>query len=81
MSANTAIVAAAVIRHRKGCLSLFWIPVPKSTVFINKEDDVFDAEIGEKDVDDAVMPVITIKDILNSPFIETDVEEEGDEDE
>ena len=72
--------AASVSRHRKGCLSFFGIPVPKSTVFIDEEDDDSDAEIGEKDEDD-IMPVIIIGDILNSPFIEIDVEEEGDEDE
>ena len=59
--------AASVSRHRKGCLSLFGIPVPKPTVFINEEDDDSDAEIGEKDVDDDVMPVITIADFLNKP--------------
>ena len=31
-----------------------------------------DAETVEKDVDDDVMPVITIEDILNSPFVKTD---------
>ena len=35
----------------------------------------------EEDVDDDVMPVITIEDILNSQFIEINVEEAGDEDE
>ena len=85
MSANIAIVtsysSASVSRHRKGYLSLFGIQVPKPTVFINEENDDSDAEIGEKDVDDDDMPVITIEDILNSPFIEIDVEKEGDEDE
>ena len=60
--------AAAVSRHRKGGLSWFGIPVPEPTVFINEEDDDSDAEIGEKNVDDNVMPVITIGDFLNKPF-------------
>ena len=34
-----------------------------------------------KDVDDDIVPGITVEHILNSPFIEIDVEEEGDEDE
>ena len=63
---------AAVTRHRKGCLPLLGIPVPKPLVLINEEDDDVDARTGEKDVDNDVMPVITIEDILNSPFVKTD---------
>ena len=48
-------------------------------VLINDEDDDLDAEIEEKDVDDDIMPVITIEDILNSPFNEIAVDEEYDE--
>ena len=59
--------AASVSRHRNGCLFLFGIPVSKPTVFINEEDDDSDAEIGKKDVDEDVMPVITITVFLNKP--------------
>ena len=51
---------------------MFVIPVPKPLVLINEEDDDVDARTGEKDVDNDVMPVITIEDILNSPFVKTD---------
>ena len=50
-------------------------------VLINEEDDDVDAETGEEDVHDDVMPVITIEDILNSPIIKIDVDEEYDGDE
>ena len=73
--------AASVTRHRKGCLPLFGIPVPKPLVLINEEDDDVDAETVEKDVDDDVMPVIIIEDILNSPFVKTDVDDEYEGDE
>ena len=79
--ANTAVVTAAVTRHRKGCLPLLGIPVPKPLVLINEEDDDVDARTGEKDVDNDVMPVITIEDILNSPFVKTDVDDEYEGDE
>ena len=76
--------AAAVTRHRKGCPSLFGIPVPKP-MFINEDDDGrldddADAVTGARnDTNDDVMPVITIEDILNSPFIEIDAQYDDDE--
>ena len=68
------------IRHYKGIFQIvsantaihsYFNSATEDTVFINEE----------KDVDDDVMPGITVEHILNSPFIEIDVEEEGDEDE
>ena len=72
--------AAAVGRHRKGCPSLCGIPIPKPTVLLDEEEEEDEvAQEGERDVDDDMMPVISIEDILNRPFMEIEEGQGGDE--
>ena len=56
--------AASVSRHRKGCLSLFGIPVPKSTVLSTRRTMIPILKLGKRM---STMPVITIADFLNKP--------------
>ena len=73
--------ATAVSRHRKGCLSLKVVcpclgyQSPKIRCLSTRRRMSMMIRLCP------VMPGITVEDILNSPFIEIDVEEEGDEDE
>ena len=62
--------AAAVSRHRKGCPSLHGILITRPEVVDLVEEDM--AMAADAVVDDEAMPIISIEDILNSPFIEID---------
>ena len=78
--------AAAVQRHTRGqgCPSLFGMPIPRPAVMVLYEPDDFEVDDDDEDADNSddnsdedVMPVITIEDILNSPFIEIAMGEES----
>ena len=78
--------AAAVQQHTRGegCPSLVGVPIPRPDVLVLDEadEDVEDhaANAENYDISDDVMPVITIEDILNSPFIELTMgDKSGDE--
>ena len=78
--------AATVQRHTRGqcCPSLFGMPIPRPAVMVLDEPDDVEVDDDDEDADNSddnsdgdVIPVITIEDILNSPFIELAMGEES----